>query len=75
MSMDNGHVIQRNSKGQFTLQMFSMSADSYPSADSVPDDRCFATLEEAVYFYGGKYNEALDKGYALDEYGLFLELQ
>ena len=69
MSADNGFVIQKNTEGKFTLQLYFASADMYPDADDAPPDMQFDTKAEAALAY-----EGVEQMYAAQsafiEYGL-----
>lgn len=66
MSADNGYVIQRTASGQYTLQMFFASTESYPDPEQAPESSRFDTLLGAVY----RYEEMERESGFVCEYGL-----
>lgn len=73
MSADNGFVIRKNDKGEYALDMYFASADSWPDVND-PSAKTFATLEAAVKEFARMEAKAIAEGTYLCEYGLSFQL-
>lgn len=68
MSADNGHIIRINNKGEYVLQMYFASNDSYPDVND-PRARTFPTLDAACRY---QEHDVISGNWT--EYGLTIDL-
>lgn len=68
MSADNGHIIRINDKGEYVLQMYFASNDSYPDVND-PRARTFPTLDAACRY---QEHDVISGNWT--EYGLTIDL-